>query len=156
VIFGMDLEAIIYIIVIFAGLVGFIVRVARPRLWRKVMDVGAAPARGPAGVEPLEGEPAGERVEMTPQESHGTGVTQDAGLPAEVEPRTRARLEAEPAILPAPAPAAVDKTAAEREGAEVRGNGGWSRIMRLPPLKRAIVLSELLGKPKALSEERFP
>ena len=31
--------------------------------------------------------------------------------------------------------------------------GGWERIKNLPPLKRAIVLSELLGKPRALKDE---
>jgi hypothetical protein len=30
--------------------------------------------------------------------------------------------------------------------------GGWERIQKLPPLKKAIVLSELLGKPKAMEE----
>ena len=32
---------------------------------------------------------------------------------------------------------------------------GWERIQNLPPLKRAIVLSELLGKPKAMDEKNI-
>jgi hypothetical protein len=40
---------------------------------------------------------------------------------------------------------------------EKRGRSkGLERVQALPPLKRAIVLSELLGKPKALEEPRFP
>jgi len=33
--------------------------------------------------------------------------------------------------------------------------GGWERIQNLPPLKKAIVLSELLGKPKAMEEKNI-
>ena len=180
-------ETIITIIVLLAGLVGFIVRVARPRLWRTLVDAGdgapqdrqvpgTSPARKttepsparefqeeePAGREPAGSEPAGEvstgeMEEMAPRDNDGTGAEQDEELPAREEPRRRARVETEPAMLSAPAPAAVDASTADRTGAGAQGSrGGWSRIMSLPPLKRAIVLSELLGKPKALSEERFP
>lgn len=41
-------------------------------------------------------------------------------------------------------------------GGELQERGarnGWERIQSLPPLKRAILLSELLGKPKALEEK---
>jgi hypothetical protein len=76
--------------------------------------------------------------------------------PAREGLRTPERVETAPAALVAPFPAAA-ASAGEREGAESPGSrGGWSRVMRLPPLKRAVVLSELLGKPKGLSDERFP
>jgi len=35
---------------------------------------------------------------------------------------------------------------------EAMRSGGWSRLNQLPPLKRAIVFSEVLGPPKAIAE----
>ena len=45
----------------------------------------------------------------------------------------------------------ITARAARRRKMESTRSTGWSRLNRLPPLKRAIVLSEVLGSPKAIA-----
>ncbi len=40
-----------------------------------------------------------------------------------------------------------------RRGGAVRGPGGWRRIEALPPLQRAVIFSEVLGRPRGLPDE---
>jgi hypothetical protein len=62
-----------------------------------------------------------------------------------------------------PAPAESSPMAQEAEDGEILSrpvtaiSGGFSsRLPRLGPLQQAIVMAEVLGKPKALREEEFP
>jgi hypothetical protein len=46
------------------------------------------------------------------------------------------------------APTVEEKPAPVKQ--EVKTSSGWQRINSLPPLKKAVILSEILGKPKGL------
>jgi hypothetical protein len=144
-------SVIIYIIFFLLGFVGLIVRLARAKARQER-------AREAVRVLPANEIPE-EREETTLQGLSVSRVEQEGGLPTAAEPQARTRVETEPEIPHAPAPATVDKPYSERAAADDRGSVrglGWARIRNLSPLKRAIVLSELLGKPKALSEEHLP
>jgi hypothetical protein len=136
-----DLSAILYAVVSLAGLAFLIARTAGTRLNRSASQdartFGSPPpgeAVGPVG-DGAGREPDGEEAE-------------EGAEPVEA-----------PGLEPVPE-SPVDGVLAESPpvaAAESRRSGrGWGRIRRLPPLKQAIVLAELLGRPKALDRERFP
>lgn len=137
----MDLSAILYVVVSLAGLAFLVARMAGPRPDRhvnqNVRGFGSPPpdaAVGPVG-DGAGREPGGEGAEEGPVPVEAPGL----------EPVPESPVHA---VLVGTPPAAA---------AESRRSGrGWGRIRRLPPLKQAIVLAELLGRPKALDEERFP
>ena len=164
----MGLDAIVYIIVFLAGIAGLIARVAVSR------RAGVAEEeRGERAAPP----PPGRIPEDFTEDDALYGIRKAVSAPRVATPElsaSRGAVSPEPAsALPAFAGAFAEgqgrdsaggapmSAAGAPESAAVEGAGavhlpgGWARIMGLPPLKRAVVLSELIGNPKALEERRL-
>jgi hypothetical protein len=166
----MGLDAIIYIIVFLAGFVGLIVRLANPRLKRQWANETAKrfkPAAPDAAADFAE-EGAGREVEEERMGGESGPFEKPEHAPALPLPVSRVQVEHPTATSTGPGDmgsgifgtavqSSVEKPAVRVGGADVgRSERGWARIQSLSPLKKAIILSELLGRPKALDEDRPP
>jgi hypothetical protein len=99
-------------------------------------SVLAVEGRKPAGVEP---EDAGEDVPHW--------LVKKAPKPVPV-PR-----KPSPAVLGSPPVplAGIDKAPVPGETRDQRTGGFWGTLEKLPPLKRAVILADILGPPKGIS-----
>lgn len=117
----------------------------RRRASRPQPSAPAAEARSQRQGEGAASRPAMRGIQEAPAEPRAEAARRELRLFEEATITRREQARARIAEAQAGAP--------RRRGGAARGLTGWRRIDALPPLKRAVILSEVLGRPRGLSEE---